>query len=392
MSNKINVNTWPSFAEDEITAVDNVLRSGKVNYWTGNECKLFEKEFARYIGTNYAIASANGTVSLELALYACGIGPGDEVITSPRTFIASASAIVARGAIPVLADVNLISQNITAETIQAKITKKTKAIIPVHLAGWPCDMPSIMNLAKDYGLYVIEDCAQAHGASINNIKVGAWGDFGSFSFCQDKIMTTGGEGGLLTCNNEQLYKKAWGYKEHGKDYDTVFLKQHPPGFRWLHSSFGTNMRMTEMQAAIGRVQLAKLDNWLAKRNALAEIFIQKLHYLTNIEIPLPGENIYHAYYKFYIFVKTGALGKDWSRDRVFHEINQKGIFCNVGSCSEIYMEKAFTDSPYALSECLPNAKQLGNISLMLLVHPTLTETIVNDQAEIIRSVLLEATK
>lgn len=383
---------WPYFAEDEIQVVNKVLHSGKVNYWTGQDCKFFEKEFANYIGINQAIALANGTVSLELALHACGIGPGDEVITSPRTFIASASAIVARGAKPIFSDVDPHSQNITADTIQAKITNKTKAIIPVHLAGWPCEMDKIMVLAEKHNLYVIEDCAQAHGAEYKGKKVGAWGHFGSFSFCQDKIMTTGGEGGMLTCNDEALYKKAWAYKDHGKSYDAVFNKEHPSGFRWLHESFGTNMRMTEMQAAIGRKQLEKLPDWLKKRNRLADIFCQNLSDIGCISIYRPADDIIHAYYKFYIFIKPETLKNNWTRDKLINVINHENISCFSGSCSEIYLEKAFVNSSYKPDIRLPNAKKLGETSLMFLVHPTLTEDVVEKQAKKIKAILQKAQK
>ena len=262
---------WPYFARDEIEAARKVLESGKVNYWTGAEGRQFEKEFAEFVGCDYAVAVANGTVALELALYALGIGPGDEVVVPSRTFIASASCAVMRGAKPVVADIDPVSQNITAETIARVLSPRTKAIVAVHLAGWPCDMDPIKKLARDRGLYVIEDCAQAHGATYKGKKVGSLGDVAAFSFCQDKIMTTGGEGGMLTTSNREIWERAWSYKDHGKSYAEVYKKDHPPGFRWLHESFGTNWRLTEMQAAIGRVQLNKLPQWVEKRRINAAV-------------------------------------------------------------------------------------------------------------------------
>lgn len=362
---------WPYFAEDEKQAVQQVLESGKVNYWTGQEGRLFEKEFADYIGVDYAIALANGTVALELCLVALDIQPGDEVIVTSRTFLASASAIVIRGAIPVFADVDLDSQNITAESIARVITPKAKAIIAVHLAGWPCDMPVIMALAKEHDLKVIEDCAQSHGATIDGKQMGSFGDIAAFSFCQDKIMTTGGEGGMVTTNNHALWEKAWSYKDHGKSYDTVYNKEHPPGFRWLHESFGTNWRLSEMQSAIGRKQLEKLEGWIAKRNKLADLYKKYFAKYAYLRIPIAPANIRHAYYKFYMFVDQNQLPPGLSRDVLIEQIESAGIPCMQGSCSEIYKEKCFNGTDYQPETDLVNAKQLGQDSLMLLVHPTI---------------------
>jgi dTDP-4-amino-4,6-dideoxygalactose transaminase len=379
--------TWPHFAEDEIQAATDVLKSGKVNYWTGGECKAFEKEFAEFMGCQYGIALANGTLALELALWALGVGEGDEVITTPRTFVASASCIVMRGAIPVLADVDLDSQNITAETIEAVISSKTKAIIPVHLAGWPCEMDKIMTLADKHDLFVIEDCAQAHGAVYRGKPVGSWGDMAAFSFCQDKIMTTGGEGGMLVTNNKDLWKRAWALKDHGKSFDTVFNKEHPAGFRWLHEDFGTNWRMTEMQGAIGRKQLEKLPVWLEKRAHYSELYKQALSKFNFLRLPVVPEYSKHANYKYYFFVNLDMLDNEWTRDRIMSEINAAGVPCFSGSCSEIYLEKCFSKAGVGPAGRLPNAKELGKTSLMLLVHPTQTEEQVQNNIRIITAVL-----
>lgn len=386
------MNAWPYFAEDEIQAAADVLRSGKVNYWTGQVGREFEKAFAKYHDCEYGIALANGTVALELALYALDIGPGDEVITTPRTFIASASAIVMRGATPVLADVDLESQNITAETIARVITPKTKAIIAVHLAGWPCDMDPIMELARKHNLYVIEDCAQAHGAKYKDRHVGSLGHIAAFSFCQDKIMTTGGEGGILTTNDKTLWQKAWAFKDHGKDYDTVYHKEHPPGFRWLHNSFGTNWRLTEMQSAIGLKQLEKLDEWLAIRKKLAQVYDQVFVSVPALHVPLRSNEIEHANYKYYAFVRPEQLKEGWDRDRLLTTLNERGCVCFSGSCSEIYLEKAFTDSQLKLSKRLANAKLLGETSLMFLIHPTLSEQDILNNANLVLNAMEEASK
>ncbi len=372
MTNLAN-NTWPYYAPDEISVVERVLKSGKVNYWTGEEGHLFEQEFADFCGVKHAIAVANGSVALELALTALGIGKGDEVIVTSRSFIASASAIVMVGAQPVFADVDEDSQNVTRQSIAAVLSDKTKAVIAVHLAGWPCDMDSIMALAEERGLFVVEDCAQAHGALYKGRSVGSIGHVAAWSFCQDKIMTTGGEGGMLTTNRTEYWKRAWSFKDHGKAWDTVHRKQHPKGFRWLHESFGTNWRMTEMQSAIGRCQIRKLPAWQndRDRNAMA-IYEEFRKYPDSIRLPSLPEEIRHAWYKCYVFVNRIGLRTSWSRDRIMTQLNELGIPCFSGSCSEIYREKAFEGTGFPPPKRLPVAQELGETSLMFLVHPTLS--------------------
>lgn len=363
---------WPSFTQQEADAVSQVLLSNKVNYWTGQECREFEKEFAQFAQTQYAVALANGTVALDVALKALAIGAGDDVIVTSRTFLASASSIVTAGANPIFADVELDSQNISRRTIEAVLTPNTKAIICVHLAGWMCDMDPIMQLAQEKGLYVIEDCAQAHGASYKGKAAGSIGHIGAWSFCQDKIMTTGGEGGMVTTNDEHLWKKMWSYKDHGKNFDSIYNKQHPPGFRWLHDSFGTNWRMMEMQAVIGRIQLQKMPEWTAKRNANMQKIYAAFKDSPYFTVYQPSQDYVHAAYKCYVQVNTDQLPTDWSRDRIMAEINALGVPCFSGSCSEVYLEHAFDNTPWRPQQRLENAQVLGANSLMFLVHPTLS--------------------
>jgi dTDP-4-amino-4,6-dideoxygalactose transaminase len=382
--------TWPIFEVDEIQAVTAVMQSGRVNYWTGNESREFEREYAEYLGVQHTIALHNGTQALELALYAFDVGAGAEVITTARTFIASASAAVMRGCVPVIADVDPVTQNMTADAIRPLITAKTKAIIAVHLAGWPCDMDPIMALAEEYGLIVIEDCAQAHGAFYKGRPVGSIGHAGAFSFCQDKIMTTGGEGGLLALNDTDIWKKAWAYKDHGKSYDAVYNRQHPPGFRWLHDSFGTNWRMLEIQAAIGRIQLRKLPHWIERRRRNAAVLSHRLSRHQALRLTTPNQDILHSYYKYYVFVRPEQLAAGWDRDRVMNAITAQGVPCFSGSCSEIYLEKAFVDAGYGPQERLPVAQELGETSLMFLVHPTLDLEDMKRMADAVDAVMVQA--
>ena len=364
---------WPSFTEEEANAVRDVILSNKVNYWTGQETRSFEKEFAAWAGTEYAVALANGTVALDLALKALQVGAGDEVIVTSRTFLASVSSIVNAGAVPVFADVDLGSQNITLESIQRVLTARTRAIICVHLAGWPCDMDPIMALAKSHDLKVIEDCAQAHGALYKGRPVGSIGHIGAWSFCQDKIMTTGGEGGMVTTNDRQLWADMWAYKDHGKSWDAVYEREHAPGFRWLHETFGTNWRMLEVQAVIGRIQLGRMQAWQATRLQNAQAIWSAASSLSALRVPEVPAEIQHAAYKCYVFVRPEHLKDGWSRDRILNEISSRGVPVFSGSCSEVYLEKAFDNTGWRPVERLPHAKELGETSLMFLVHPTLTQ-------------------
>jgi dTDP-4-amino-4,6-dideoxygalactose transaminase len=377
---------WPSFTQEEADAVQNVLLSNKVNYWTGQEGREFEKEFASFADCKYAVALGNGTLALDIALKAMSVGAGDEVITTPRTFLATASSIVTAGAKPVFADVDLNSQNITAESIEAVLTENTKAVIVVHLAGMPADMDAIMALSAKHGFYVIEDCAQAHGAKYKGKSVGSIGHVGAWSFCQDKIMSTGGEGGMVTTNDETLWKTMWSYKDHGKSWDAIYNKEHPPGFRWLHESFGTNWRMTEMQAAIGRIQLTRMKIWTMSRQRNA-IQIDKVaadfDFIRLVEVPEYSE---HAEYKHYMFIKPELLADGWDRDRIVNEIVAAGVPCFQGSCSEVYLEKAFDNTGFRPEVRLENAKELGETSLMFLVHPTLTEAEMNNTRKVMSNV------
>ena len=397
---------WPSFTTEESDAVSNVILSNKVNYWTGTQGREFEKEFAAWADSKYAVALGNGTLALDLALVALGIGAHnggsacDEVIVTSRTFLASASSIVTAGAKPVFADVDSNSQNITVETITEVMTENTRGIIAVHLAGFPCEMDDIMVLAKLKDIYVIEDCAQAHGAKYKGRSVGSIGHIGCWSFCQDKIMTTGGEGGMVTTNDKALWSAMWSYKDHGKSWDAIYNREHPPGFRWLHESFGTNWRMTEMQAVIGRIQLKRMPEWTRKRVNNQNAILETSSKLNGLRVPSSKcasctgcsdtNKCVHAAYKCYVFVKPEELKNGWDRDKIMNEIVSRGVPCFSGSCSEVYLEKAFDGTCYRPNDRLPNAKELGETSLMFLVHPTLTEDEIKLTCNVLTEVMILA--
>lgn len=383
---------WPCFTEEEAGAVSRTILSNRVNYWTGSECREFEKDFAAWTGSDFAVAISNGTLALEVALLSLGIGFGDEVVVTPRTFIASASCIVAVGAMPVFADIDRDTQNISRDTIEKVLTARTKAVICVHLAGMPCDMDPIMELAGSRGIFVVEDCAQAHGARYKGRSVGTIGHVGAWSFCQDKIMTTGGEGGMVTTGDRDLWLRMWSYKDHGKSWKAVYDTSHLQGFRWLHESFGSNYRMLEVQAAIGRIQLRKMSEWNAKRQNNAGRIWNAAQQIPGLRVPTVPGWAEHAAYKCYVFVVPDALKSGWSRDRVMERINDRGVPCYSGSCPEIYLEKAFDGKGWRPEERLPVARELGETSLMFLVHPTLEDEHIGKTCLVLQDVMAECVK
>lgn len=379
---------WPQFNEKTISRVSEVLKSGKVNQWTNSIVKEFEDKFSKYFGCEYSVAVFNGTVALELCLKTLGLTEGDEIIVTSRTFLASATCAIWYGIKPVFVDVDLNSQNITLETIKHGITKKTKAVILVHLAGWPCDLEEICGYCKKNNIWVIEDCAQAHGAKYNDKYVGTWGDINAWSFCQDKIITTGGEGGMVTTNNLELYKRAWSIKDHGKGYDKVFNKEHENGFRWLHEEIGTNWRMLPIQAVIGIDGLDELNNWVEHRRKIAYIYNNGLKDIDGVRLTIPSENIYHSYYKYYFFIEPEKFRV--SRDEIIEEINKQGVFCQIGSCGEIYKEKSL--EKFKPETDLSNAKKLFETALLLKCDPLITKDNAIGYIKIINTILNNFTK
>lgn len=377
---------WPYHRPDEEAMVLAVLRSGRVNYWGGEHGRAFETEYADRVGMAHGVACANGTLALELALRGLGIGPGDEVVVTPRSFFASTGAVMLVGATPVFADVDPDSEAIGAATVEPVLTGRTAAILPVHLNGFPADMDALMALAADRGLKVVEDCAQAHGARIGGREVGGFGDAAAFSFCTDKIISTGGEGGMVVFRDRGAFSKAWSYKDHGKDFDDMARPDPSPGFKWQHFGLGSNYRMAEMNAAIGRMQLGRLHETLEIRRRNSAVLTRALEGRACIRLPRIPDRVEHARYKFSFFVRPEALKDNWSRDRVIAALEAEGVPARSGGCPEIYRQPAFAGAPEA-SLGLPVARRLAETSLMLPVHPTLSAADMADMAEALHKVL-----
>lgn len=384
---------WPVYADDEIAAVTDILRSGRVNALQhGTVGRAFEAAMAAQCRMPHAIALANGTLALELALHALGIGPGDEVIVTPRSFVASAACVVTQGAVPVFADVDPDSQNITAQSIARVMSPRTRAIVAVHLAGWPCAMDEIMTLAQAHDLRVIEDCAQAHGATYDGAPVGSFGDAATFSFCTDKIISTGGEGGMLLLRDAEAFGRAWAMKDHGKSRAALARPATGHVFRWLHESIGSNYRLTEMQAAIGMRQLGKLGVWTAQRRANAALLGDCLGDVEALRVPEPSQITGHARYKFYAFVRPERLRAGWDRDRLVAELHEVGVPAGSGTCPEIYREAAFVAAGLGPAQPLPVAQRLGETSLMLPVDPTLGAEAMTAMGERLRDLVIGVSR
>ncbi len=383
---------WPRFEQDELMAAQRVLESGRVNYWTGEEGRAFEAEYAVYLGSRHAIALSNGTVALELAFKALDVGPGDDVIVPARTFIATASAVVAVGARPVVADVDRDSGNITAETVAAAWTPDTKVVVVVHLAGWPAEVDDLQAVCAERGAHLVEDCAQAHGATYRGRQVGTFGRISTFSFCQDKIMTTAGEGGLVVTNDDDLARSMVMYKDHGTDPVLMAGAAESPAYKWIHADFGSNARMTEVQSAIGRRQLKKLPSWAAARARNADYLMDRFRHIAGLRVPNPPAYVGPAWYKLYAYVEPSVLKPGWDRDRVLQGVKDRNAPCFGGSCPEIYREPAFAARGWSLPDPLPVAAELGRTSLMFQVDHTLDLDDMAYVADHVEAVMVEATE
>jgi dTDP-4-amino-4,6-dideoxygalactose transaminase len=369
------------YSKSQIQSVTSILKKNKTNYWTGDHGRLFVREFSKYHSVKYSVCVSNGSVALEIALRALALKAGSSVLVTPRSFVISASCVLNMGLKPIFADVDL-NGNVNIEGIKKAYKPGVKAIIVVHLNGLSCDLDPIVKFAKEKKLYLIEDCSQAHGAIYKGKKVGTFGDIAIWSFCQDKIISTGGEGGMISTNSKKLWLTCWSIKDHGKNYNSVFYKKHKTGFRWLHDNLGSNYRMTEMQAAIGRIQLKSLDNQLKIRNAIANIYLselkdyyQKYHLLQKPDFKCQTcpfkqnekkcKKCLHAFYRLNLFINKNKI----KQIKLIEQFNKNKINCSVGSCPEIYREKIFKKLKFYPKKRLSNAKLLGETSLMFPIDP-----------------------
>lgn len=386
---------WPVFAETTALEVAQKVRTGRVNYWTGGDSRLLEQRYAETLGRNHAVAVANGTVAIELALRAFGVGAGDEVVVPARTFIATAGAVVAAGATPVVADVDPDSGNLTARTVEAVLSPATRAVIAVHVGGWPVEMDPLLELARSRSLLLFEDAAQAHGARYRDRPVGALGsDAATFSFCNDKIISCG-EGGILVLDDEDAFRRAWSFRDHGKSFDGVheaLNSTDSSAYRWLVESFGTNWRLAELCAPLALAGLASLPEYHRVRTRNAVRLAHALGGLESLRVPLPPEHMAHAYYRLYGFVRPERLAEGWDRDRITTAIAAEGIPCGYGTCAEIYREQAFAVAGVAPAGRLPFAAELHDTSLAFLVHPTLSDADIDDTAAAVTRVMEAATR
>ena len=355
--------TWPKYDEKILKGINKIILSGKVNYLSGEWGQKFESAFSKYHNLKYSIAVSNGTIGLEIALSSLCLSEGDEVIVTPRSYYTSASCIIRNKLKPVFVDVDLNSQNICKKDLLTKISKNTKCIICVHLAGYPCDMKEIIKISKKNKIKIIEDCSQAHGAKIDSNKVGSFGDVSVWSFCNDKIMSTLGEGGMISTNNKKIYEIAWSLKDTGKNFKKFYKKNKNIGFQWLHDSIGTNARLTEIQSFSGLFQLKYLDTMLQQRKQNANYIINRLKKFTFLKFPILPKNYHHSYYRLNFLINNNSNIKKISRNIVLKDLKDK-IFIREGSCPEIYNEKYFKNK---YDFFCPNAHYIGKNSLSLQV-------------------------
>lgn len=392
---------YPYYPPTLISKVSQTLNSGKINYWTGNEGIIFEKEFSNYVNNKYSIAVSNGSVALEIALKALNLKKNDKIIVTPRSFIISASCVHNLNLKPVFADVD-INGNLSIEGIKKSYTKSIKAIILVHLNGLPCDLDPIIKFAKKFKIKIVEDCSQAHGAIYKRKPIGSFGDVATWSFCQDKIISTGGEGGMISTNNKKIWKKCWSLKDHGKNYYSVFYKKHKLGFKWLHDNFGSNYRMTEVQAVIGRYQLKYLNSQIKIRNIIAtkiiealKIFWKKYNLIQEINFKCSGcklknlkkkcNDCRHSFYRLNFFVNINRREKLYLLNR----LQNRNVNCNEGPCPEIYKEKIFKKLKFFSKKRLINTKHLGRKSIAYHINPYATSNKLNYDIKILNKELIK---
>ena len=364
---------WPNFSKSLVSKVGKIIKSGTINYTIGPYGKIFENQFSKFIGTKYSVAVCNGTAALEVAIKSLKLPKKSKILVPARSFFSSASCIVNTGHIPIFLDVDRQTQNISVNEIEKKMTKDTRVIICVHLAGLPCDMYKIKKIAKKKNLKIIEDCSQAHGASINKKYVGSFGDLSTWSFCNDKIISTLGEGGMISTNNKKIYEFCKSHINHGTS--TQNTKQSY-GFNYNKDYFGTNLRITEIQSLAGSEQLKNLKKIQKKREKMAKDYFNLIsQYKEYFESYYPEKQIKSAWYRFYFFLKTNIKNSQKIRIRIIKNLRINGLKSFTGSCPEIYLEKSFKKLKNFKQKRLKNCKSLGEKSIALDLNHTLSYSV-----------------
>ena len=360
-----------SIDEDDIQAVVDVLRGDFLT--TGPAILAFEKAVCDYTGAKYAVAIANGTAALHAACFAAGIDVGDEVITTPITFAASANCVLYCGGTPVFADIKPDTYNIDPEEIRRKITDKTKAIIAVHFTGQPCEMDEIHAIAEEYGLLVIEDAAHALGADYKGIKIGALSDMTTFSFHPVKHITTG-EGGMITTNDERLYERLKLFRSHGITRDERFMTKNEGGWYYEQLDLGYNYRITDIQCALGVSQLKKLERFVECRRELVKRYNEAFENVDGIICPAQAKGCHNSWHLYVVQVKN--------RKEVYDKLREAGIYANVHYIP-VYKHPYYQETGYS-EVCCPNAEKLYAHMISLPLYPGLTE---EEQGYVIKKIL-----
>lgn len=404
---------WPQFCDEAKQAAMETLDSGKVNYWTGKKGVEFEEKFASFNGVGFAISTNSGTSALHTALAAMGIGPGDEVIVPSYTFIATSFCVLQAGAIPVFADVNRHDHCISVEDVERKITPRTKAIIPVHLYGNVCDMDPILELARKHDLRILEDCAQAHGATYKGRRVGSLGDAGAFSFCQSKAFTTGGEGGAIITSDENLAWECRSFRDHGYNVrERVRLLELEQKLPYIHDRVGYNYRLTEMQSAIGIHELARFESWnLANRQRNGQILLDSLSELSEIlYLPIHTAERQNGFFVFPITLNMDQI--DCDMKAFLNALTAEGVPNHPVFWPQCYQESAYREqhgfgevnfpfkskeytdpasADYTTVKC-ENAAWHQDRTFITVVHPTLDEAQMHAIATGIKKVIQAYSK
>jgi dTDP-4-amino-4,6-dideoxygalactose transaminase len=349
---------WPQFAERTLTDILEPLKNGRVASWSGAKCAEFEQRWAAWAGAPHAIACSSGTAALHMALLACGVRPGDEVIAPSHTFASTSLAILHAGAVPVFCDV-AEDQTLSPSAVEPLVTGRTRALVVVHLYGIPCDMERILPAARRHGLRVIEDCAQATGAEVQGRKAGTLGDAGCFSLSMVKHVSTGGEGGMVVTGSDQVAGVCRSLRNYGREQDA--------DGGWAHARVGFNYRLTEMQSIIGLNELARLDSWnLPRRRGFAKIYDHAFSGLYGVRaVPLNSPQRLNAYWKYPLQVEPDRLA--CGMDELRAALAAEGIPEAGGAWPETYQEPAFADPS---GRRCPVAEQLGKRTLVLALHPT----------------------